>query len=79
MIFLCLGDIELLRGIATHKIADDANLNDSQSRSARYLYGQMLISATPLEGSDTPIDVLGITPLGKRRLLCKDAIEKEMG
>ena len=65
MIYLCLGDIELLRDIADGKVVDDTFLNDSQSRSARYLYNQELITAIPLQ-------ILGeavkITPLGKKRL-----------
>lgn len=67
-IYLCYGDIELLRDIASRKVDDDANLNDSQRRSARYLYNQELISAVPLEGSDANVDVLEITPKGKARL-----------
>ena len=65
MIYLCLEDIELLRDIADGKIVDDTKLNDSQSRSARYLYNQELIRATPLQGSG---EAVKITPLGKERL-----------
>jgi len=67
-IFLCLGDLELLKAIAADKTYDDANHNDSQRRSARYLYNQELISATPIEGSDANVEVLEITEKGKERL-----------
>lgn len=62
---LCLGDIELLRDISTGKIDDDSNLNDSQRRSARFLYNSELITACPLEGADANIEALSISPLGK--------------
>jgi len=67
-IYLCLGDLELLRAIAASKAYDDANHNDSERRSARYLYNQELISACPLEGSDANVEVLEITEKGKERL-----------
>lgn len=67
-IYLCYGDVELLRDIASRKVDDDANLNDSQRRSARYLYNQELITAVPLEGSDADVKVLEITPEGRARL-----------
>ena len=74
-IYLCQGDIDLLKAIANRKITDDANLNDSEARSARYLYNQDLIGATPLEGSDAGIEVLEITPKGEEKL--KDIFRAE--
>ena len=65
MIYLCGGDFELLRDIADGKIVADTELNDSQSRSARYLYNQGLIGAVPLQSSGKSVK---ITPLGKERL-----------
>lgn len=65
---LCQSDIDVLRNIATGKIADDANLNDSERRSARYLYQNGYINAYPVEGADASIEVLSITEKGKRIL-----------
>lgn len=65
---LCLGDIELLRDISTGKIDDDSNLNDSQRRSARFLYNSGLIKACPLEGVDANIEALFISQKGKEML-----------
>lgn len=64
-IYLCLGDLELLREIADRKITDDSNLNDSQRRSARYLYNQELIAAYPNQDYDANIEDLAITEKGK--------------
>ena len=68
-IYLCLGDVELLRDIDMGKITNDFNLNDSQSRSARHLYNQELITAFPSVGLT---ETVRITILGKERL----ALEK---
>ena len=65
MIYLCLGDLELLRDIADGRVVFDTSLNDSQSRSARYLYNQELITAIPLQVSG---EAVKITPLGIERL-----------
>lgn len=65
---LCLGDVELLRDIAAGRIDDDSNLNDSQRRSARFLFQNGLISALLLEGSDANIEALNITLTGKEVL-----------
>ena len=64
-VYLCVGDRELLEDIASGKVASDSNLNDSQSRSARYLYNQELISAIPLHISG---EMVKITLKGKERL-----------
>lgn len=61
-IFLCSGDLELLRDINDRKIDDLSSLNDSQRRSARYLYSQEFISGSYLK------DKLEITALGKSRV-----------
>ena len=64
-IYLCLGDRELLEDIASGEITKDSDLNDSQSRSARYLYNQELITAIPLRVAG---EAVKITPKGKERL-----------
>ena len=69
--YLCLGDRELLQDIADGKVTDDANLNDSQRRSARHLYNERLISALPFEGAEA----LRITLRGRERLAKEDSNE----
>lgn len=64
-IYLCLGDRELLEAIAEGKITDDTKLNDSERRSARYLFNQDLITAMPLQVDG---EAVRITPKGKERL-----------
>ncbi|KKL60558.1 hypothetical protein LCGC14_2204100 [marine sediment metagenome] len=64
-VYLCLGDCELLESIASGKITEDTNLNDSERRSARHLYNQELITAIPLQVSG---EAVKITPKGKVRL-----------
>jgi len=72
-IHLCLGDRELLEAISKREITDDGNLNDSQRRSARYLYNQELISALPNQDYDANIEDLAITPKGRERLKQSDS------
>lgn len=60
--YLCSGDFELLRDIANQKVSDASGLNDSERRSARYLYNQQLISSGYLN------DMLETTSLGEEML-----------
>lgn len=64
-VYLCVGDHELLKDIADGKVTKDSSLNDSQSRSARYLYNQELITAIPLQVVG---EAVAITLKGKERL-----------
>lgn len=62
--YLCQSDIDLLRDIEARTVTSDSHLTDSQSRSARYLYNQFLISAFPFKDSEA----LKITALGVETL-----------
>jgi len=72
---LCQGDIELLKAIAADIAYDTANHNDSQRRSARFLYNNELIEACPIEDSDANVEALSITGLGKAILRKLDSEE----
>ncbi|KKN24492.1 hypothetical protein LCGC14_0894320 [marine sediment metagenome] len=65
---LCLGDRELMQGIAAGSITDDGNLNDSQRRSARVLYNLGLIGTQPFTGSNSPTELIYLTAKGKHIL-----------
>ena len=60
--------LALLQRIHSGAVTDDANLSEADRAIARRLYCEGLIWALPVEGSDAPVEALGLTETGRAYL-----------
>ena len=61
-------DLRLLRDIASGKLTDDANVGAMAGHRLHLLWVRKYISAVPMEGSDAPVECLGLLYLGRQTL-----------